>query len=108
MLHMELSYAGMRHRAVPLLFWVGIGFGLLAMVLPWTTPIPAPAAVVLLVLAAGYKLWIQWQNGRGGFGAVRGLRPTYETRARLSPGQWFLLLLFLVLESTVLAFVLIQ
>lgn len=105
---MELSYVGMRQRAVSIFYWVAVSLGIIAILLPWTTDIPAPAAGTLLALAALFTLWIQWQNGRGGFGSIRGLRPTFETRARMSPGQWLVLLLLLIAESAALAFVLVS
>lgn|SRR5690554_5951549 len=105
---MELSYVSIRQRVVSILFWSAIAFAAVAMAVPIGTDAPMPVAAALLGLSAVFTLWIQWQNGRRGFGTIRGMHPTYETRARLSPGQWFFLLLVTMLEAGVLSFVLVS
>ena len=105
---MELSYVSIRQRVVPIIFWSAVAFAAVAMAVPLGTDVPRPVAAALLVMSAAFTLWIQWQNGRRGFGTIRGMHPTYETRARLSPGQWFILLLVMMLEAGVLSFVLVS
>ena len=107
-LRMELSYVSIRHRLVSILFWSAVAFAAIAIVLPFGTDAPMPISVALLAFSAAFTLWIHWQNGRGGFGTVRGMHPTYETRARLSPGQWLVLLLIMMVEAGVLSFVLVS
>lgn len=108
MARMELSYVSIRQRVVPILFWSALGFAGFTVLLAVGTGIPMPIAAILIGASLLFTLWLQWQNGRGGFGSIRGMHATYETRARLSPGQWFLLLLVMMLQVGVLSFLLVS
>ncbi len=105
---MELSYVSIRQRVVPILFWSAIGFAGFTILLALGTNVPMPVAATLITVSALFTLWVHWQNGRGGFGSIRGMHATYETRARLSPGQWFLLLLVMIVQAGVLSFLLVS
>lgn len=104
---MAWSYVSIRQHPVSYLFWSAFGIGGIAILLAVASSISRVIVAALLIAAALFTLWIQWQNGRGGFGTVHGLRPTYETRATLSPGRWLLLLLLLLAEAAMLALVLV-
>ena len=102
---MEVVHTGLRHYRVSAVYYTALILSAVAIFAALMRPVPDVAAMALLGVSVLLKIWIQWQNDRGGFGGPRRHYSRYSVGETLSPSRWLFLLILILIESVLLIFV---
>lgn len=101
---MEALNVGLRRYASTLVFWTAFAISAAALAAA-VIGVSRIAAAALLIFSLLFKLWIQWQNDRGGFMMSQTHRSRFSPAETLSPVRWLVLIFLILIESVVLLFV---